>query len=93
MEQMQEEANPDSRLKGRKRGKTGRKEADHGHISVSSHTCSVNLVTSDFWLQNLISRWGKGSYAGDRSTLVFCIHGLTEYRKLKKCRKPRMVVP
>ena len=93
MEQMQEEANPDSRLRGRKRGKTGRKEADHGHISVSSHTCSVNWVASDFRPQNLIYRWGKGTYAGKRNTLVFCIHGLTEYRKLKMCRKPRMVVP
>ena len=64
-----------------------------GVIRVSSHTCSVNWVASDFRPQNLIYRWGKGSYAGKRNTLVFCIHGLTEYRKLKKCRKPRMVVP
>ena len=65
------ECNSDSRLRRRKRGKTGRKEADHGRISVSSHTCSANWVTSDFWLQKLISRWGKGTYTGDRSTLVF----------------------
>ena len=42
---------------------------------------------------NLINRWRKSSYAGNRNTLVCCIHGLTEYRKLKKGRKPRMVVP
>ena len=80
MEQMQEEANPDSRLRGRKRGKTGRKEADHGHISVSSHTCSVNWITSDFWLQNLISRWGRALILATGLHLSFCIPSLTGYR-------------